>query len=200
MNKRDILNELFQLENVTTKIVYCPNLSQNDLLNVISKSKYSLKELNLPVVTVTKYLKILFPDRPHTTNKVDVWLLSKYLYKECKHCLCVKDLEIDFHSNSSARDGYSAYCKICMNSLTAKTASARVAKYKAAKLLRSPKWISYTERKAITDFYSNCPKGYQVDHILPLQGDNVSGLHVLSNLQYLTIKENQNKYNKYTPL
>ena len=45
----------------------------------------------------------------------------------------------------------------------------------------------------IQDFYSNCPDGHEVDHIIPL---SKGGLHSLSNLQYLTISENRQKSNK----
>ncbi len=58
---------------------------------------------------------------------------------------------------------------------------------------RTPAWA---DLEAITAFYENCPPGYQVDHILPLQGLTVSGLHVLKNLQYLTAKENMAKGNR----
>ena len=64
----------------------------------------------------------------------------------------------------------------------------------AAKLMRTPRWA---DMKAIEDFYKNCPDGYQVDHAVPQQGANVSGLHVLNNLQYLPAQENLSKGNRY---
>ena len=60
--------------------------------------------------------------------------------------------------------------------------------------LRMPKW---SDRNAIKEFYLNKPEGYQVDHIIPLQGKMVSGLHVLENLQYLPALENNRKQNYY---
>ena len=68
------------------------------------------------------------------------------------------------------------------------------AKRRASKLQRTVGW---TDHKAIKEFYANCPKGYHVDHIVPLQGTNISGLHVLNNLQYLSAKENLIKGNKW---
>lgn len=59
---------------------------------------------------------------------------------------------------------------------------------------RTPVWA---DRQKIVEFYKNCPKGYQVDHIVPLRGTIVSGLHIAENLQYLTAKENRNKSNRY---
>jgi len=58
----------------------------------------------------------------------------------------------------------------------------------------TPKWA---DLEAIKQFYINCPDGMTVDHIIPLRGKNVSGLHVVENLQYLTPLENSRKYNKY---
>lgn len=64
----------------------------------------------------------------------------------------------------------------------------------ARRIQRIPSWV---DLKAITAFYAACPDGYEVDHIIPLNGKIVSGLHVLNNLQYLTFADNRAKSNKY---
>lgn len=57
--------------------------------------------------------------------------------------------------------------------------------------------VSKNENERINLFYKNRPPGYEVDHIIPLLGNTVSGLHVLSNLQYLTMSENRQKSNHF---
>ena len=67
------------------------------------------------------------------------------------------------------------------------------AKRRAKKLQAIPK---FADLNKIKEIYKNCPKGYEVDHIIPLQGKNVSGLHIETNLQYLPMRENRVKSNK----
>lgn len=70
------------------------------------------------------------------------------------------------------------------------------ARRRAAKLCRTPPWA---DLEAIKQFYIECPEDMTVDHIIPLQGKRVSGLHVFENLQYLTPSKNCSKSNHFDP-
>ena len=78
--------------------------------------------------------------------------------------------------------------------------AAKVAKYRATKFNATPKWLTKEQLKEMELIYINCPSGYHVDHIYPLQSDVVCGLHVPWNLQYLPAKENISKGNKLKEL
>jgi len=71
---------------------------------------------------------------------------------------------------------------------------ASSAKRRAQLLKALPTWA---DEKKILEIYLNCPTGYHVDHIIPLQGNIVCGLHIDTNLQYLKARENLAKSNKY---
>ncbi len=82
--------------------------------------------------------------------------------------------------------------------------SALRAKRRAAKLKRTPKWLTKEQFAEIEDFYTIVndlswlsEEPLHVDHIVPLQGKNVSGLHVPWNLQILPAKLNLSKSNKF---
>jgi hypothetical protein len=67
-------------------------------------------------------------------------------------------------------------------------------KREAAKKQRIPPWSDLTK---IRQTYRDCPEGMTVDHIIPLHGKMVSGLHVPNNLQYLPPGDNYRKSIKF---
>ncbi len=83
--------------------------------------------------------------------------------------------------------------------------NALSAKRHAAKLQRTPPWLTKEQLAEIQEFYtlakelqwlSDTTDPLTVDHIIALQGKNVSGLHVPWNLQILTKSANSSKRNK----
>jgi len=66
----------------------------------------------------------------------------------------------------------------------------------AAKLSQTPAWLTPEQLKEMEAIYESCPQGYHVDHIIPLQGKDVRGLHVPWNLQHLPASENIKKGNR----
>jgi hypothetical protein len=61
----------------------------------------------------------------------------------------------------------------------------------------TPKWVN---RSLLNEVIGACPPDCHIDHILPLRGKVVCGLHVPENLQYLPAQENLFKSNKVDPL
>lgn len=90
----------------------------------------------------------------------------------------------------------------------------KVRQYDAKKRAKRPEWYerfvgackrarnfgrypAWADKEKLIEVYKNCPKELVVDHIIPLNGEKVSGLHVHNNLQYLTNSENGRKGNSY---
>ena len=70
------------------------------------------------------------------------------------------------------------------------------AMYRAIKLRATPKWLSDEQKAEIFNIYKMCPKTHHVDHIVPLKGEMVSGLHVPWNLTIIPKSINLAKSNK----
>jgi hypothetical protein len=137
-----------------------------------------------------KFIKKVFPDKPKNTNYY-AWLLAKDDLKFCPKCLTVKKY-VDYWSNKSSSDMLNNYCIPCLSESLKPTSISRQAKYRSSKNSACPNWVDLDK---INEFYIKCPEGYQVDHIIPLRGKYVCGLHVLWNLQYLNKSDNCSKRN-----
>jgi hypothetical protein len=73
-------------------------------------------------------------------------------------------------------------------------AVARVRRYQAAKINACPPWA---EHEIIELIYAEAAhRGMEVDHIIPLRGKMVCGLHIHTNMQLLTKSANCRKSNK----
>lgn len=81
--------------------------------------------------------------------------------------------------------------------------TARANRHRIAKQRATPAWadldaiVAIYEQAAALSTATGNP--YHVDHIVPLQGKIVAGLHVANNLQILPGKENQSKGARYWP-
>tara|TARA_R110002126_G_C10133213_1_gene469767 strand:+ start:24 stop:470 length:447 start_codon:yes stop_codon:yes gene_type:complete len=142
------------------------------------------------------------------------------LEKACSKCAVVKPIGL-FKKNSKCKGGYTGQCKCCVNeSLKEKRASglykanralanacnskykkanlgkcnAHTAKRRARLLLATVGWSCEEAIKIIYEEASLL--GMEVDHVIPLQGKEVCGLHCEDNLQLLTPKENKIKGNR----
>lgn len=82
--------------------------------------------------------------------------------------------------------------------------NANTALRHTAKMQRTPKWLTKQDKLHIKCLYQvaamrtkESGESWHVDHILPLQGKNVCGLHVPSNLRVIPATENISKGNRY---
>jgi hypothetical protein len=151
-------------------------------------------------------------------------LLSPVVHhtKTCSKCGVVK-LTSEFAKHETGKYGVSKTCKPCKNVykrqwyaenkercaiVNAKWSSDNLhkkreyrAKRRANILQATPAWANNQAIKRIykeADFLCKATGiKYEVDHIIPLQGKNVCGLHVASNLQVIKMIDNRQKAVRY---
>jgi len=113
-----------------------------------------------------------------------------------------KAARVEYHSARYLREREricamtSAYAKANRHVINASTQ-----RYRAATLKRTPAWA---DLNAIRDVYLDAAthpasEPMHVDHVIPLQGRNVSGLHVVENLRVIPGSENCAKCNRFDP-
>jgi len=117
----------------------------------------------------------------------------------------------DHEGNRLAKEKYRINNRDKVNAATAKWAKnnrgkvmAYDAKRKADKIQRTPKWLTEDDHWMIAQAYDIAALRtktlgfpWHVDHIIPLRGKRVSGLHVPLNLQVIPWVDNLSKSNRY---
>ena len=123
---------------------------------------------------------------------------QKHLYRAtCKPCHKKASLTYDQENPEQRSARYAKWRKKNLPVMAAHQAKAR-----AQRLLREVKWADV---QYIKDVYANAAEAtklfgvpFEVDHVVPLQGKLVSGLHVEDNLQVLPKHQNRSKNNAWT--
>lgn len=198
-----MINEICNSLGVSPDDIWYRRITYKALLDYLENKNGSIRNtcrehLGISHKTVAKYLR---PFIPVGIRNPYSYLLENINYKKCTSCNSLKILE-DFNSRKDKkRINTQSVCIPCQRntySIHAKENKEYMAfkssKRRAAKLQRTPTW---SDLEKIKEIYNNCPEGHHVDHIIPLQGEKVSGLHIPENLQYLTVEENLKKGNKF---
>jgi len=156
-----------------------------------------------------------------------LFLFGKNKYKkdglaaECKDCKKEQDKNYFFKNkekiNNKAKQWYKdnteyAKQKSSLNSKKWRTENkekncSKSNRYRALKLQAVPKWVDEEGMWLIDEAYSLAKlrskvtkNKWHVDHIVPLKGRNVCGLHVIENLQVILATQNFKKGNKHVCL
>ena len=133
--------------------------------------------------------------------------------KKCSSCQQELSLFLSFHKDRSRKDGYDNKCKPCTTEKNKKwgqenkglaNAKARLKEIRKMSGNKVPHWLTESDFLAIKCIYqvaamrnANSDIRWSVDHIIPLNGKTVCGLHVPSNLQVIPLSENLSKGRKY---
>jgi hypothetical protein len=153
--------------------------------------------------------------------------ITEKICKSCNKTLPLSAFhtKVRKRKDGSLYKGYTANCKTCRNNESKtyrelnpdtikiyrqkpETKAARRERNRLRKVLKTasavPNWLTEKHKKEIRKIYihaADCRavtgEDYHVDHIVPLKGDTICGLHVPWNLQVLPADVNISKSNKW---
>ena len=132
--------------------------------------------------------------------------------KKCSCCLQEISL-LSFHKDKTTKTGYESSCKSCTSERNKRwerenrglsQAKSRIKEIRKMKGKRVPDWLTSSDILAMKCIYqvaamrnASSDIRWSVDHIIPLNGKTVCGLHVPSNLQVIPLKKNLSKGRRY---
>lgn len=123
--------------------------------------------------------------------------------KQCKSCLETKE-KSEFYTRYTTKDGLFTVCKTCHKAKTALYKKHGVTQTSVSVNQRCiPHWLTNGDWMEIKSMYvqamhltETTGSRFVVDHIYPLRGATVSGLHTPSNLRVVPEAINRKKHNK----
>lgn len=163
-------------------------------------------------ITKKKYWDKKGLDRPNARRERRLKVEAENGLRTC--VVCSESLALTEENFSKQPGWWDTTCRPCGRKRTREwaknnperakaSAYARCAYRYAQKRHRTPSWLTKEDRQEMLDIYAECRRlrdsgiDVHVDHIIPLLGKNVSGLHVPSNLRIISRIENQKKGNKF---
>jgi hypothetical protein len=142
-------------------------------------------------------------------RKRKVWADNSERYRAYGRKYKADNKELIVERNKKYVDQNREVRKATMRSYRQKTKDMQaeyVRRRQAAKMQRTPKWLTEDDVWVMREAYKLAKIrtnmfgfSWHVDHVLPLQGKTVSGLHVPTNLQVIPWIENVRKHNKVNP-
>lgn len=200
-DKVDARNKAWNLANSEKKKAYdvahrAANIDAHKAYNIAYRENN--REKNRQMIAAWRANNPKYNSRYYAANKEKLKSRFAVWYKENKHRVFEKSAE--WYRKNPEKKIAKTINYYCANKHSIMEASARK---RAARILRTAPWYGEFDALVMVEAYSLCKLreqsfgfSWDVDHIYPMQGKTVSGLHCGENVQVIPTIYNLKKHNK----